>query len=167
MEPTDVLGPSVLTLYLECTGTEALVFVTLLHVDRDGQQTELTRGWLRASQRAVKPDSPAWAPYQLHTKRELLEPGEIYELQIPVVPTARHFAAGERLAVRIKGSDLEPPKTSLEGLAHEHLALPRPHRMIIHHSVDYPSHLDIPITRGNLMGTFFSGGDISVFEFRT
>lgn len=47
-EPTDVLGPSVLTLYHECTGTEALVFVTLLHIGRDGHETELTRGWLRA-----------------------------------------------------------------------------------------------------------------------
>ena len=166
VEPTDVLGPLVLTLYLECTGTEALVFVTLLHVDSEGTETELTRGWLRASQREVAPHSPPWAPYQLHTTRELLEPGEIYELKIPIVPTARHFAAGERLAVRIKGSDLEPPRTSLEGLAHEHLRLPRPHRMIIHRSVEHPSHLDVPIIRGNLMGTFFSGGDLSVFEYR-
>jgi len=167
VEPTDVLGPSVLTLYLECTGPEALVFVTLLHVDGAGNETRLTRGWLRASQRAVKEDSPIWAPYQLHTKREPLEPGDVYELKIPIVPTARHFAVGERLAVRIKGSDLEAPSTSLEGLAHQHLQLPRAHRLIVHHSSEYPSHLDVPIIRGNLMGTFFSGGDVSVFEYRT
>jgi hypothetical protein len=167
VEPTDILGPSVLTLYLESTGPEALVFVTLLHIDSAGNETRLTRGWLRASQRAVKEDSPIWAPYQLHTKREPLEPGNIYELKIPIVPTGRHFGVGERLAVRIKGSDNEAPSTSLEGLAHQHLRLPRAHRLIVHHSTDYPSHLDVPIIRGNLMGTFFSGGNVSVFEFRT
>jgi hypothetical protein len=42
-------------------------------------------------------------------------------------------------------------------------ARPRPARITIHHDESHPSHLDLPITRGNIFGTFFSGGDISKF----
>ena len=98
-----------------------------------------------------------------HEDREPLEPGNIYELRIPIVPTARLFRAGERIAVRIKGADDEPPFNSLQALARNHLRRPRPARITIHHDESHPSHLDLPITRGNLIGTFFSGGDISSF----
>ncbi|MBI1994222.1 MAG: hypothetical protein HYS67_07420, partial [Deltaproteobacteria bacterium] len=40
---------------------------------------------------------------------------------------------------------------------------PRPARITIHHDETHPSHLDLPITRGNIIGTFFSGGDITSF----
>ena len=163
VENTEVLGPSVLTLYLSTTDTDALLFVTLLLVDRDGQEHELTRGWLRASQRRLREDSKPWEPVQAHEQREPLEPGKVYELKIPIVPTARLFQAGERIAVRIKGSDDEPPVNSLQALARNHLRRPRPARSTIHHDESHPSRLDLPITRGNLIGTFFSGGDISAF----
>jgi hypothetical protein len=48
-------------------------------------------------------------------------------------------------------------------LARNHLRRPRPARITIHHDESHPSHLDLPITRGNLIGTFFSGGDIGSF----
>jgi predicted acyl esterase len=92
-----------------------------------------------------------------------LEPGKIYELKIPIVPTARLFQAGERIAIRIKGADDEPAVNSLEALARNHLRRPRPLRITIHHDESHPSHLDLPITRGNIIGTFFSGGDITSF----
>ena len=132
-------------------------------IDRDGKEQELTRGWLRASQRRLREDSKPWEPIQAHEKREPLEPGKIYELRIPIVPTARLFQAGERIALRIKGADDEPATNSLQALARNHLRRPRPARISIHHDETHPSHLDLPITRGNLIGTFFSGGDISSF----
>ena len=85
VENTEVLGPSVLTLYLSTTDTDALLFVTLLLIDREGKEHELTRGWLRASQRRLRDDSKPWEPIQAHEKREPLEPGKIYELKIPIV----------------------------------------------------------------------------------
>ena len=96
-------------------------------------------------------------------KVEPLEPGKINELRIPIVPTARLFQAGERIALRIKGADDEPATNSLQALARNHLRRPRPARISIHHDETHPSHLDLPITRGNLIGTFLSGGDISSF----
>ncbi len=163
VENTEVLGPSVLTLYLSTTDTEALVFATLLLVDREGKEHELTRGWLRASQRRVREESERWEPIQVHEGREPLEPGKIYELRIPIVATARLFQAGERIAIRIKCADDEAPVNSLQALARNHLRRPRPARITIHHDEKNPSRLDLPITRGNLIGTFFSGGDISSF----
>jgi len=121
VENTELLGPSVLTLYLSTTDTEALLFVTLLLIDREGKEHELTRGWLRASQRRLRDDSEPWEPVLAHQEREPLEPGKIYELRIPIVPTGRLFQAGERIAVRIKGADNEPPLNSLQALARNHL----------------------------------------------
>jgi predicted acyl esterase len=163
VENTEVLGPSVLTLYVSTTDTEALLFVTLLLIDRDGKEHELTRGWLRASQRRLREDSAAWEPVPAHEKREPLEPGKIYELRIPIVPTGRLFQAGERIGIRIKGADDEPALNSLQALARNHLGRPRPARITIYHNEVSPSHLDLPVTRGNIIGTFFSGGDITSF----
>jgi predicted acyl esterase len=111
----------------------------------------------------LRDDSEPWEPIQAHEKREPLEPGRIYELKIPIVPTARLFQAGERIALRIKGADDEPAANSLQALARNHIRRPRPLRITIHHDESHPSHLDLPITRGNIIGTFFSGGDISSF----
>jgi predicted acyl esterase len=163
VENTEVLGPSVLTLHLSTTDTDALLFATLLLVDRDGKEHELTRGWLRASQRRLRDHGTPWEPVQAHEEREPLESGKIYELKFMIVPTARLFEAGERIAIRIKGADDEPPVNSLQALARNHLRRPRPARITIYHDEWHPSHLDLPITRGNLIGTFFSGGDISSF----
>ncbi len=102
------------------------MFITLLLIDRDGREHELTRGWLRASQRKLRDDSEPWEPIQAHEKREPLEPGKIYELKIPIVPTARLFQAGERIALRIKGADDEPAVNSLQALARNHIRRPRP-----------------------------------------
>ncbi len=59
VENTEVLGPSVLTLYLSTTDTDALLFVTLLAIDREGKEEELTRGWLRAFATALARRQPA------------------------------------------------------------------------------------------------------------
>jgi predicted acyl esterase len=163
VENTEVLGPTVVTLYLSTTDSDALLFVTLIIIDRDGKQHELTRGWLRASQRRLRDDSEPWEPILDHKQREPLEPGKIYELRIPIVPTARLFRGAERIAVRIKGADDEAPVNSLQALARNHLWRPRPARITIHHDESHPSRLDLPVTRGNIIGTFFSGGDISSF----
>ncbi len=159
VEPTELFGPSVLTLYVSCTGAEAFIFATLLVVDEDGNERELTRGWLRASQRRLDPDaSTPWEPVLTHIEREPLEPGEIYELTIPIVATACLVRQGERIALRIKGADDEPATNALEGQARNHLTVARPIRVTVHRNAEYPSRIDLPITRGNVMGTFFSGG---------
>jgi len=163
VENTEILGPAVLTLHFSTTDTEALLFATVLALDADGKERELTRGWLRASQRRLREGSPAWDPVLAHEAREPLEPGKVYEVTIPIVPTARQFRAGERIALRIKGADDEPAQTSLEAIARNHLRRPRPARITLYCDETRPSRIDLPVTRGNIIGTFFSGGDVSSF----
>jgi hypothetical protein len=163
VENTEVLGPAVLTLQLSTSDTEALVFATVLAIDAQGKEQELTRGWLRASQRRLREGGERWDPVPAHESREPLEPGKVYELTIPIVATARLFRAGERIALRIKGADDEPATTSLEAIARNHLRRVRPARITIHCDESRPSRIDLPITRGNIVGTFFSGGDIRSF----
>jgi uncharacterized protein len=160
VENTEVLGPIVLTLHLSTSDCDALLFATLLLIDREGHEHELTRGWLRASQRRIKDGSPAWDLELTHDTREPLEPGRVYELRIPIVPTARLFQVGERFAVRLKAADDEPPQHALQAIARNHLRRLVPARITVHHDEAHPSRLDVPITRGNLIGTFVSGGDI-------
>jgi predicted acyl esterase len=163
VENTEILGPAVAKLQLSTDDTEALVFVTLLAIGVDGEETELTRGWLRASQRRLREGCPPWNPVPAHEEREALEPGKVYELTIPIVPTARYFRTGERLCVRVKCADDEPPRTSLQAVARNHVRRIRPARVTLHCDPSCPSWVELPITRGNIVGTFFSGGDITRF----
>lgn len=57
----------------------------------------------------------------------------------------------------------ELPINSLQALARNRLRRPRRGRITIYHDESHPSRLDLPITRGNLIGTFFSGGDVISF----
>jgi predicted acyl esterase len=161
VENTEVCGPLALELYASTTDTDILWFVTLFQVDEAGRQTVLTRGWLRGSQRRLDPEkSKPWRPYHTHDRREPLTPGEIYKFNIEIVPTGVLLKAGMRLGVRIKGSDLgEEPKTFLETHAYGHVSRPAKATITLHHDKDHPSHLLVPVTRGNKLGTFFSGGE--------
>jgi predicted acyl esterase len=143
VENTEVCGPMVLNLYASTTDTKVLWFVNLLEIDPAGNERVLTRGWLRGSQRRVDPEkSRPWQPYHPHDGREPLTPGEIYEFNIEIIPTGVLFKAGSRFAVRIKAADKDD----------------RPAEITVHHNNRYPSPLFVPITKGNRIGTFMSGG---------
>ncbi len=160
VEATEVCGPLVLNLYASTTDTEALWFVSFLEVDETGREKVLTRGWLRGSQRHVDPErSRPWQPYHTHDRREPLTPGQVYELQIGIVPTGVLLRPGSRFGIRIKCADVgERPADFLDGHALGHLYRTSEAEIAIHHSNRYPSHLLVPITKGNRVGTFMSGG---------
>lgn len=169
VENTEVIGPIVLNLYASITDTEVLGFVTFLDIDPEGKETLLTRGWLRGSQRRVDPArSKPWQPYHLHTKREPLTPNEIYEFNIEVRPYGILFKAGHRIGLRIKCVDDEKPTTSLEAFAIGHLWRQTPSRVTLYHNADYPSHLLLPITKGNIIETYISGGKLprEIYPYR-
>ena len=161
VENTEICGPIALNLYGATTDTEVLWFISLLHIDSYGTETLLTRGWLRGAQRALDQNaSPPWQPVHLHTRREPLEPNKIYEFNIEIRPYAILLKAGERLAVRIKSADDETPANSLEAAATGHLWRRSGSRVSVYHNSEYPSHLLLPITKGNRIGTFISGGKL-------
>ena len=163
VENTELIGPITLTLYASTTADEVLWFVSLWDVGPAGEERLLTRGWLWGSQREMDSKrSKPWEPFHLHTKREALKPGEIYEFNLKILPTANLFKPGHRIGLRIRCADDEKPKTSLEAIGQGHLWSQTPSWITVFHDSDHPSCLLLPITRGNLIGTFISGGNIPV-----
>ena len=62
--------------------------------------------------------------------------------------------------LKISSSDDEPE--NLFQVGHDHLLSQTPNTITVYHNAEYPSHLLLPITRGNIVGTYVSGGDISL-----
>jgi predicted acyl esterase len=166
VENTEICGPLVLNLYASTTDTEVLWFVTLFQEDAAGARRTLTRGWLRGSQRRIDPErSTAWQPYHPHDRREALVPGEVYEFNIEVVATGVELSAGMRLGLVIRGTDQDAVATDfIDNHAYGHLWRPTSATISVQHSNQYPSHLLVPITKGNLIGTFMSGGVMPPFK---
>jgi predicted acyl esterase len=159
VEETDVVGPAVADLFASTTDEDLLLFVSLHAVAADGREEELTRGWLRASQRELDPDgSLRWRPRLRHVRRLPLTPGEHYRLTLPIVPLARRLHPGERLRLRLKAADDEPRPDPLRATAFGHVCRQGAARITIHHNGDEPSQILLPIVAGNLLETFLSGG---------
>jgi predicted acyl esterase len=100
----------------------------------------------------------------LHVERELLTPNSIYEFNIEIRPYAILLPPGHRLKLKIKGADDETPKTFIDHLGQGQIWRQRASHVTVHHSAEYPSHLLLPITGGNRIGTFISGGKLPPFS---
>jgi predicted acyl esterase len=158
VEDTEVIGPIVLNLYASTTDNEVLWFVSFGEVDQQGNEKVLTRGWLRGSHREVEPKrSMPWGPFHPHTKSESLTPGKIYEFNIPIVPTGNLFKGGYKIKLKISCAD-DAPINAFERMAGGNIRRQSSSRITVYHNTDYPSHLLLPITKGNIIGTFLSGG---------
>jgi hypothetical protein len=161
VENTEICGPMTLKLYASTTDTEVLWFVSFFEVEEGGKEKRaLTRGWLRGSQRRIDPErSLPWRPYHPHDKREPLTPGEVYEFDIEIIPTGLLVKAGSRFGIRIKCADNDETATDLiHAHAVGHLWRETSAQITIYHNNRYPSHLLVPVTKGNRIGTFMSGG---------
>ena len=155
----------VLNLYGSSTDTDILWFITIYDVDADGREELLTRGWLRGSQRRLDPDATRpWQPVHLHIRREPLEPNKIYEFNIEVRPYCILLQPGHRLKLMIKCADDEIPKTFIENIGQGQIRRQRASNITVYHNTGYPSHLLLPVTRGNRIGTFISGGKLPPFK---
>ncbi len=158
VEETEVIGPIVLNLFASSTEPEVLWFVSLREVDEGGNERVLTRGWLRGTHREVDADrSRPWHPVHPHTRAQPLTPGAVTAFAIALVPTGVVFKAGSRIALKIGCAD-DVPAHPLEMIAAGHLRRPSASRVAVYHDAARPSHLLLPITRGNVVGTFVSGG---------
>ncbi|TVQ39058.1 MAG: CocE/NonD family hydrolase [Spirochaetaceae bacterium] len=157
VEQTEVIGSIVLNLFASTTDEEVLFFATL--VERDGGDREkiLSRGFLRGSQRRVdERQSRPWLPYHAHTARDPLVPGSIYEFNIPLAPVGSLFKAGSRIGLRIRCTDDEPRHDHEPTAARGHIRRQAPSRVTVYHNRQNPSHLLLPVTKGNVLETFIS-----------
>ena len=96
----------------------------------------------------------------LHTQREPLDPNRIYEFNIEVRPYGILLHAGERIGIKIKSADDDVASNFLEQVGVGHVSRRTASHVTVHHNADYPSHLLLPITKGNLIGTYVSGGKL-------
>jgi len=115
-------------------------------------ERELTRGWLKASQRQLDPErSKPWKPWHVLSPETIrpVVPGEINEYQVELLSTANLFKEGHRICLEIASLDLA------EGVAGETYAEYIPNHVcssktVLHkvfHNSEYPSHLLLPVIR--------------------
>jgi len=166
--PCDVLvaGPAVLNLFaaIDQDDTNWIVILKDIGPDpsvttaREGERAmpddlperELTRGWLKASHRAIdparsKPGRP-WHPLTREAQKKVV-PGEINEYAVEIMATANLFRKGHRICVDITSLDLPTGvggATNVEYIPH-HICSSRTTLHTVYHQTQYPSHLLLPI----------------------
>ncbi len=148
-----ICGPIKLVLYASSTARDTDFFVKL--ADQFPQAPDdrakglnpfaelITRGWLRASHRALDPKhSTELVPYHTHTDPQPLTPNEIYKFEISLEPMAYLIQKGHRLRLEIVNGD-SPVSEQL--WPHYY----RPDKIggdTIHHDAAHPSELILPIS---------------------
>jgi putative CocE/NonD family hydrolase len=148
----EITGPIKLVLFASSSARDTDFFIKLS--DQFPQSPEdrakglnpfadlITRGWLRASHRALDPKySTEMVPIHRHAKVEPLTPNEIYKFEISLEPMAYLIQRGHRLRLEIVNGD-SPVSEQL--WVHYY----RPDKIgvdTIHHDATHPSELILPI----------------------
>lgn len=127
----DVAGPLRLILYASSSAPDTDFSARLSDVFPDGRAIQLQSGMLRARYRNLDGDP------------ELLQPGEIYRLEIDLWATANRFKAGHRLRLDICSADF--PRFDRNANLGGQPGSPGPATQTIHHDAKYPSHLLVPV----------------------
>jgi len=168
-EDTLVIGPSALYLYAAIDQDDTNWIVILKDVGpdssvrtaREGEvdvpanlhERELTRGWLKASHRALDPKrSKPWKPWHPLTRAawKKVVPGEINEYAIEICSTANLFRKGHRICLDITSMDLPTGvagATNVEYIPY-HICSSKTTVHKIYHNEQYPSHLLLPVIPG-------------------
>jgi uncharacterized protein len=149
----EIAGPIKLVLYASSTARDTDFFIKLC--DQFPQSAEdrarlanpafevVTRGWLRASHRALDPArSTEMVPYHTHRDPQPLTPGEVYRFEISLEPQAYRFKAGHRIRLEIVNGD--SPAT--EALWSHYYRPDKIGADTIHHDARHLSQLILPVT---------------------
>ena len=119
-------------------------FMVVLHdISPTGDTLYLQRGFLRASMRAVDPSRSL--PHYLFrpfTRVEAVVPGQPYEIRISLPPVGHVFRKGHQVELMIMAPS--PTPTPDWGL----MPVDLPGRNTVHHSVDRPASLTLPVIAG-------------------
>ena len=111
--PMDVVGPMRLRLPVSTSGDDLTLFVGVRKYSQGREVTFegsygftediVTRGWLRASHRAVDPTREmTWEAVHPFTTPQPLEPGQPVDLDLTLLPSATRFAAGDELVLELR-----------------------------------------------------------------
>lgn len=152
-----VTGAPILKLFLSSTRTDANVVAKLAvqHPQSPEDRAKglqprselISKGWLRASQRALDPSqSIAGEPYHAHRRAAPLVPGQVYELQIAMTNLAHWLPAGSRIRLELTCAD-----STITDLQFGHVFTPD---MVgtdsYHHDAACPSELRLRVLEGSV-----------------
>ena len=85
-------------------------------------------------------------------KPDLLNPGEVYEVELPLHSTSNLFKRGHRIRIDVSSSNF--PRIDVNLNNGGPLGVPGPVRIAentVHHDVRYPSHVVLPIVRQGMI----------------
>jgi putative CocE/NonD family hydrolase len=151
----EIAGPIKLVLYASSTRNDMDVFVKLSEQlpqspedrgkDLNPNYFWITKGWLRASHRAVDPDkSTEMEPYHTHTDPQPIEPGKVYKFEISIEPMAHRFRQGSRVRLEIVNGD-----SVVTDVLWTHYYVPNKIGTdTIYHAAEHPSALILPVMQG-------------------
>lgn len=123
----DVVGPLRMVLYASSSAIDTDFVARISDVFPDGRAIQLQNGVLRARYR--EPGAQA----------QLLNPGEVYRLEIDMWATANRFKAGHRLRLDISSADF--PRFDRNANCGGEERPPVPALQTIYHDMQRPSHL--------------------------
>ena len=127
---TEITGPVALTLHAAIDGDDTNFMVDVFDVAPSGLETPLSRGYLKASHRALDPvKSKPYKPYHPHTEPEPVEPGIIYEYAIEIMPISVVMKTGHALKLAVRNQDNLMDTLGLWGLYH------LPHSKTVTHKI--------------------------------
>jgi putative CocE/NonD family hydrolase len=139
-EDVEVTGPVTVNLWISSSApdtdfTAKLIDVCPANADYpDGFHMNLTDSIMRVRYR------------ESYEKEKLMTPGEVVQVSFPLYPTGNLFKRGHRIRVDISSSNFPRfdvnPNTG-DALGQERRKLPA--QNTVHHSVDHPSHVVLPI----------------------
>lgn len=153
--PVEVTGPAALHLFAEIDQDDASFIATIYDVQPSGKRVLVSRGYLRASHRAV--DAARSSPGRpIHTHREAVPviPGKIEEYQIKISPLSNYFRAGHCIELEVSTSDahgLTEDTTGFSAVVEDKMnamgILPTSKLVYykLHRSPRYRSHLLLPV----------------------
>ena len=166
--PNDLLvvGPGVLNLFAEIDRDDPNWIGTLKDIGPDGSvrtvregereipldlpEREVTRGWLKASHRALDPNrSKPWKPWHPLTRaaQAKVRPGAIESYAIEIMATANLFRRAHRICLEISSADMP---TGVGGATNaeyvpNHICSSQTTLHKIYHDAKRPSHLLLPV----------------------
>ena len=100
-QPLTLAGPIALHLVAASSATDTDWFAKISDVAPDGSESIVAEGQLRASLRALARGSTKTQPLQTLSTPQPLTPGQFYDYEISIAPTAYVFAPGHRLQLRL------------------------------------------------------------------
>jgi predicted acyl esterase len=171
----DLAGPITCHLYLSATAADADVFIALWALGPDGQAVQygmastadspLTRGCLKASQRALDPlRSTVHRPFHLHSPEAVkpLRLHEVIDLDVELMQTASRLQAGTRIRIDVQpvegaGGFADPTNRGAEQFARAYdVRYHGGHRNAIHTGPATLAYVELPAL-GPV--AFIAGGD--------